>query len=341
MLAAPIPENEAQRMDALRSLNVLFTPAEERFDRITRLAIKIFGTPIATVTLIADQEQWFKSAQGLDGSGGPRDTSFCGHAVMDDATFVVENAIEDPRFADNPLVLGDPNIRFYAGHPLRTMDGSRVGTLCVIDREPRQFSEDQLDTLRDLAALVETELGRTHLTESHRALLKEREELQRKAMIDGLTRLWNRSAIVDLLSKELERAKRGGDPVCVAMVDADRFKAINDTYGHQSGDATLVALATRLRQAVREFDVVGRYGGEEFMVVLSNCDLEAARVVAERIRRYVADDPIVGPRGVLRCTASIGLAQYQPNHKNAADLIAMADAALYRAKATGRNRVES
>ena len=241
-------------MEALRSLNLLFTPAEERFDRITRLASKVFGAPIALVTLVADQSQWFKSATGLDTAETSRDVSFCGHAILGDATFVVENALQDPRFVDNPLVTGDPNIGFYAGHPLCTEDGSRVGTLCVIDRKPRQFGIEQRDTLRDLAALVEAELGRVQLNESHRALLHERDELQRKALVDGQTRLWNHAAIMELLRKELERAKRGV-PMCLAMVDADRFKRINDTHGHLAGDATLVELAKRLRQAVRELDM--------------------------------------------------------------------------------------
>lgn len=327
-------------MDALRSLNLLFTPAEERFDRITRLASKVFDAPIALVSLVADQSQWFKSATGLAIPATPRDVSFCGHAILGETTFVVENAFQDPRFEDNPLVAGEPNVGFYAGHPLCTEDGSRVGTLCVIDREPREFSIAQRDTLRDLAALVEAEIARVQLNESHRALLQERDELQLIALVDGQTRLWNRVGIMELLHKELERARRGV-PMCLAMVDADSFKSINDTHGHLAGDATLVELAKRLRQAVRDLDMVGRFGGEEFMVVLSNCTLDAAMVVAERIRRYVADEPIAIADGSLQATVSIGLAAYDAAHGSAADLIGAADAALYRAKADGRNLVRN
>jgi diguanylate cyclase (GGDEF)-like protein len=339
MLKPDFPENETQRMAALRSTDLLFTPSEERFDRITRLASRLLGTPIALVSLVADKCQWFKSAQGLDASETSREVSFCGHAILGEKTFVVENAALDPRFSDNPLVTSDPRIRFYAGHPLHTSDGSRVGTLCVIDRNPRQFTSEQLDVLRDLAALVETELQRGQLSETQRDLIRERDELKRKASIDGLTREWNRAAIMELLGAELARAKRGS-PMCVAMIDADHFKNVNDMYGHQAGDAVLAEIAARIRRAVREFDAVGRYGGEEFIAVLSNCNLESAKVVCERIRGFVADDLIVTVAGKLSATVSIGLAACDPTHDVIEHIIGAADAALYRAKANGRNRVE-
>jgi diguanylate cyclase (GGDEF)-like protein len=326
-------------MAALRSTGLLFTPSEERFDRITRLASKMLGTPIALVSLVADKCQWFKSAQGLDATETPREISFCGHAILGEDTFVVENAMDDPRFSDNPLVTSDPNIRFYAGHPLKTEDGSRVGTLCVIDRTPRKFTSEQLEVLRDLAALVETELQRGQLSQTQRDLIRERDELERKSSIDGLTRMWNRSTIMKLLGAELARARRG-TPVCVAMIDADHFKNVNDTHGHQAGDTVLVALATRIRGALREYDAVGRYGGEEFIAVLSNCRLEAAQVVCERIRRIVGDEPIATQAGPLEVTVSIGLVAFNAERADLEGIIGAADAALYRAKNNGRNRVE-
>ncbi|MCE9639001.1 MAG: GAF domain-containing protein [Betaproteobacteria bacterium] len=154
------PGDEERRMAALRSLDILYTASEERFDRITRLATSTLGMPIALVSLVTDDSQWLKSTQGLNSTGTPRDVSFCGHAILGEHTMVVENAAHDPRFADNPLVTGDPNIRFYAGHPLRTEDGSQVGTLCIIDQVPRKLTADQLKALRNLAALAEAELQR-------------------------------------------------------------------------------------------------------------------------------------------------------------------------------------
>lgn len=339
MLEPALPENEVQRLAALRSTDQLFTPSEERFDRITRLASRLLGTPIALVSLVADKCQWFKSAQGLDVTETPREISFCGHAILGEETFVVEDAARDLRFSDNPLVTGNPNIRFYAGHPLHTSDGSRVGTLCVIDRNPRKFTPEQLEVLRDLAALVETELQRGQMSETQRDLVRERDELKRKASIDGLTRLWNRGAIMELLGAELARAIRG-TPVCVAMIDADHFKNVNDAYGHQAGDAVLAELAVRIRRAVREFDAVGRYGGEEFIAVLSNCNLQAAKTVCERILAFVANEKIATPAGPLTVTVSVGLAAFDPEHDDLERVVGAADAALYRAKENGRNRVE-
>jgi diguanylate cyclase (GGDEF)-like protein len=334
-----VPSNEPRRLAALQSLDVLFTPAEERFDRITRLASRSLEAPIVLVSLVADKCQWFKSAHGLDMTETPREASFCGHAILGEETFVVENALQDERFADNPLVTGEPGIRFYAAHPLHAEDGSRVGAFCIIDRRPRKLEAEQAAALRDFAAIAEAELQRTQMSFTQRVLMRERDELQRKAMIDGLTRVWTRSAIMELLGGEVARARRGS-PTCVAMIDADHFKAINDSHGHQAGDAVLVEIAARTRRAVREFDAVGRYGGEEFIGVFSNCGLDAAAEVAERIRSHVASLPIPTPAGELAATVSVGLAAFDPAHTDADSLVGAADAALYRAKAHGRNRVE-
>ena len=158
---ASLPENEEQRLRTLHGLALLDTPAEERFDRITRLAARIFDVPIALITLVDEDRQWFKSRFGDIDIQTPREQSFCAHAILDSQTFVVSDALGDDRFADNPSVSGKLRIRFYAGHPMVAPDGSRVGTLCVIDHRPREFGDDELQALRDLAALAERELGAT------------------------------------------------------------------------------------------------------------------------------------------------------------------------------------
>jgi PAS domain S-box-containing protein len=168
--AHPAPD-EAARLRALRELGVLDTAPEERFDRLTRLAQDIFQTPIALVTLVDEERQWFKSNRGLDVGETPRDVAFCAHAILDEGVLVIPDAKADPRFADNPLVTSDPDIRFYAGAPLATSDGHAVGTLCVIDTEPRTWTPDQSRALRDLANVVEEELNQTRLRNQQRALL--------------------------------------------------------------------------------------------------------------------------------------------------------------------------
>lgn len=152
------PPDEAQRLQALRDLLVLDTEPEERFDSITAFCTAAFRVPIALVSLIDADRQWFKSRRGLDACETGRDISFCGHAILQDDPLVVPDALEDPRFADNPLVTREPKIRFYAGMPLRLSSGFRVGTLCLIDRKPRRLEHEDLVLLRDLARLVVREL---------------------------------------------------------------------------------------------------------------------------------------------------------------------------------------
>jgi GAF domain-containing protein len=152
------PINESERLAGLRQLEILDTEPEERFDRVTKLARSVFNVPIALVSLVDKDRQWFKSSCGLDASETPRDISFCGHAILGKGIFLIPDALEDSRFKDNPLVTGKPYIRFYAGIPLHLPGGLAVGTLCIIDTEPRNFSEKELDHLQDLALVVEQEL---------------------------------------------------------------------------------------------------------------------------------------------------------------------------------------
>lgn len=159
MLDAPIPTDEALRLADLQSLGILDTPSEERFDRITQAAQRLFRVPIALVSLIDSERQWFKSRQGLCELETARNISFCGHAIHCNHPFVVPNACEDERFADNPLVTGDFHLRFYAGVALRSTNGRPLGTLCLIDRQPKTMTPEELMLLTDLAAWAERELN--------------------------------------------------------------------------------------------------------------------------------------------------------------------------------------
>ncbi len=170
MLCPPLPDNETQRLASLQACRVLDTAPEERFDRITRIAQASFGVEIALVSLVDSDRQWFKSAQGLAATQTPRDISFCGHAILGEDIFEIPDALQDTRFADNPLVIGAPFIRFYAGMPLRSPDGYRVGTLCIIDPQPRRLDARERDILRDLARCVEQELDRLELVVQSRKL---------------------------------------------------------------------------------------------------------------------------------------------------------------------------
>ncbi|WP_111497050.1 GAF domain-containing protein [Marinobacter bohaiensis] len=170
MEAPEKPSNERERQQAVDATRLVGSAPEERFDRLTRLARDLFDVEIALVTLVDRDRQWFKSCQGLDADETPRSVSFCGHAILESRTLVVENALEDRRFADNPLVVGPPNIRFYAGAPLHSPDGYRLGTLCIIDPRPRTFSPEDGRKLRDLADCVEREIAASERDRYHQAL---------------------------------------------------------------------------------------------------------------------------------------------------------------------------
>jgi diguanylate cyclase (GGDEF)-like protein/PAS domain S-box-containing protein len=202
----PISSSEQHRLTALESLDVLDTPAEHRFDRFTRLATMSFQVPIALISLVDENRQWFKSRCGLEVAETPRSIAFCSHAVALGDMLVIEDAARDPRFADNPLVTGAPHIRFYAGQPL-FCDGQAVGTICVIDREPRRFGDDERQRLRDLAELVETELNYAKVATAR--LMAERALKALNAELEQ--RVAERTAELELklgeLSQEIARRK--------------------------------------------------------------------------------------------------------------------------------------
>ena len=316
-----IPADEPQRLEDLRALRILDTEPEERFDRLTRIARRVLNTPIALVSLVDDERQWFKSKIGLDARETSRDVSFCGHAIVGDEVFVVEDALEDPRFADNPLVTGPPEVRFYAGVPLRYMNGSKLGTLCVIDREPRSLSEDDMQMLRDLAEMTESELNAIQL-----------------ATIDELTKIANRRGFMKLAQNSLSLCARQKAPVSLAYFDLNEFKPINDQFGHAEGDRALAAFAFLMRKAFRESDVCGRLGGDEFAVLLTNTPAPYASEIVARFREQVDffngqanrgyeirfADGIVSPRSVR---------DYRID-----DLLEQADALMYGHKAQDSQR---
>lgn len=161
MQLAPIPKNDEERVCVLQGMKLLDTAPEERFDRLTREATKRFSVPISTITLVDKDREWFKSVQGLKSTGGPRSTSFCGHALMSQVLFIIENTLNDPRFADNPSVVGEPWIRFYAGKSLYDRESHLpVGVFCIKDTKPRKFSLEDVNDFLELARQAEDEINR-------------------------------------------------------------------------------------------------------------------------------------------------------------------------------------
>ena len=314
--------DEAMRLDALEQQHITDTPDDESFNRIVRLACAATEAPVGLISFVDDARQWFKARQGLDAAETPREYAFCAHAIQNDDVMVVEDATCDPRFSDNPLVTCDNGIRFYAGAPLKTREGFNLGTLCVIDHVPRSIAARDRALLQDMAALVVNEL-----------------ELRKRLGTDALTGLYTRRFMDEMGHREIIRARREGTPLTAAFIDADKFKSINDTYGHPAGDAVLRAIGPACKRALRGTDLLGRYGGEELVLLLPNTDLEQAAPVLERMRCEIADMQIPELKG-RQVTASFGAAELYDGDQTIADLLARADHAVYRAKEAGRNRVE-
>lgn len=343
MIEPELSPDEPKRLAALHATGQLDTPIEERFERVTRLAQRLLHTPVAAISLVDGGRQWFKSIQGLDVQQTSRAVSFCGHAILQDDVFVVQDARSDPRFSDNPLVVGDVNAVFYAGYPIRAGGGEKIGTLCVMDNVPRSPSGEELQVLRDLAAIAESEFAHSMGDSAQQEILREVQEIQRQSRVDSLTQTWNRNAIFEVLEIEIERARAGGHGVGVIMGDLDQFNHINDTIGHAGGDEVLRQAAKRLLGAVRTMDAVGRYGGEEFIVVLGKCEgLQEAVAIAERVRGRIAEAPFDTDVLSAPMTMSLGVVlTASAVGANADAVIREAGRALDRAKHRGRNCVEA
>ena len=264
------PKNEDIRVAALRSLDILDTEPEERFDRLTRIAKRLFKVPIALVSFVDINRQWFKSCQGLEVKEMPRDISFCGHAILGDDIFIISDTLLDDRFYDNPLVINEPRIRFYAGIPLVISNEIRVGTLCLIDREPRILSEEDKELLRDLGQMAVQDLTLVQL-----------------ATIDELTQISNRRGFSTLAIHALNLCKRMKRPASLFFFDLDFFKEINDRFGHAEGDIALINFSKILKDAFRESDVVGRLGGDEFVALLTNANQTETNLILHRLEKVL------------------------------------------------------
>lgn len=351
---APFPENESERLRALNEYVILDTLPEKAYDEIVRCASLICDTPIALITLVDDVRQWFKARVGLETQETNREYAFCAHAILNpNEVMIVTDANKDERFATNPLVTGEPNIRFYAGAPLVTARGEALGTICVIDRVPRQLEPKQIEMLQALSKEVISQLQLRRSIINLEKIILEREqhtqqieiyqrtletaltEMELKSLTDGLTGAKNRRAFQDQLKIEFNRAHRHGTPFSLLMLDLDNFKEYNDKFGHVAGDDALRIVVKTLQENSRTYDFVARYGGEEFAIILPNTAREGALVMGERYRRSIQQ----ASWALRPITASIGAATSFLDMASSEELILQADKSLYHAKHNGRNKV--
>lgn len=343
MLPAPIPSNEPERIASLRKMLLLSSPDEEAFDRVTRMAQRVFNVPIALISLIDTNRQWFKSCIGLPVRETGRDVSFCGHAILQDDVFVIENALEDPRFADNPLVTGEPRVIFYAGRPLRNAENFMIGTLCIIDHTPRKCSAEDRRALDDLGYWIEQVFYGRELSETQKIVLQELDEARLKSMLDPMLNIWHHGASLEMLEREVIRSYRNKIPLSVLMIDIDFFKNINDLYGHPVGDHVLIEFSKIINSCIRPYDISGRYGGDEFIVILPDADFAKAQTIAERLLKSIHIQPFLAGETLFDVTISIGIGttDFHDETPNADELLSRADQALLSAKRQGRNRAEA
>jgi diguanylate cyclase (GGDEF)-like protein len=321
---APLPFDDDARVAALHRLGILDQPPAADLEALTRLAAFVTGAPIGAFNLLDATRQFTAAASGMSQTQADRADAMCAHVVADDRPIHVADASLDPRFADSGFVdgrLGD--VRMYASVPVHDPSGYAVGTLCVVDPQARRLTAEQQAALLDLAFQAEQLL---ELRSRYLELVEVLAEVDHNARHDPLTGLANRRVLLDRLELGLARAGRSGRAPTLFFCDLNRFKAINDTHGHQAGDSVLVAIAFALRHAVRPHDTVARIGGDEFVVLCEDLDADAAEIVGARLAKVSEPRFDLGLSvGAYRCAST----------DCAAEALAQADAAMYTEKRRG------
>jgi diguanylate cyclase (GGDEF)-like protein len=320
MSALQMPANETQRIHVLHSLGLLHGAPDERFDRLTRLAKRLFNVPVAKVTLVDTDAVYALSCAGQSSAPVPRELSFCSHTIVNDGMLVVPDTRADPRFCDNPYVTSAPYIRFYAGYPLAVPGGSRLGALCLVDFDPRNFGDEDVALLRDLATMVEQEVAAVQM-----------------ATVDELTLLLNRRGFEASAPQALQLCARMSRPASLLFFDLNHFKQINDTFGHAEGDRALKVFAETLRKVLRSSDLPARLGGDEFVALLIDSNRDETALVVERLRTAINERNEVDRRG-YDIRFSVGQVELPPDARGAiADLLARGDAEMYKNKQAMKN----
>ena len=315
--------DEAGRIDAIRRYGLLDTGTDPVCDRIVRVAREIYAAQMAMVSIIDSHRQLFRAETGIGCGSTERDSAFCTHTIRSFEPLCIPDVQSDPRFDANPLVTGPPHIRAYMGVPLTLGSGHNAGSLCVLDRVERpDFLPAQTGLLHDLADVLMQVM-----------------EVRMLSRTDALTGLASRRHFLEELGREISRARRHGREISVAILDIDHFKQVNDGHGHGVGDTVLRMVAERMRKCLREQDMIGRLGGEEFGIIFPETGGDRVLKVARRLRAAVSGSPFDCGSRSLPVSVSIGLATAEGPSCWAEMLMEHADAALYAAKESGRDCV--
>lgn len=315
----PLPADELQRQRNLERFGLLDTAEDEHFHRIVRLAARVLETPIALISLVEGDRQWFLARHGLDAEQTPREMAFCAHAICQAEPLVVPDASQDPRFCTNPLVTGPLNIRFYAGAQLVSPEGHSLGTLCVIDRVPRRVSSSVVETLQDLAHLVEREM-----------------ELRRQSVHCVTTGMRTRADFLEQAQRELQRCNEAGRGMALLLLNLDHLRQTNQHGSYPAGDQGLREVAATLREQLRPADLLGRLADNTISVLLVDVDLEEAMVRVEALREAVNGLQGVFTASGHRRQASGGLTLLTPNDRLVETMMRRAEQALMLGRGSER-----
>ncbi len=339
----PLPSNEAERLKDVVALGLLDSMPEPEFDRITRLARILFGTRSASLSLVDDDRVYFKSTSGLNVSELPRQGSFSAHTIVTDSQLVVLNTEQDDRFADNPLVKRSPKVRFYAGTPVTTPSGSRVGTLSIYDNEPRkQWSPVEAGLLGDLSELVSAELKYRLERKQYQSLLLELEKLKKKfgtdVQLDPLTGLADKRYLETAIKIAKDYADSEDRFLAFLYVEVHNISEINEEHGDAAGDSLLKEMADRLKAIIRGNDLALRIGGDQFLTLLPGLQLTSGVERPVRALLQSALEPVpFGEDKLLKIELSLGISYYPHSGSNSVQLIKEARAAMLSAKEAGCN----
>ena len=327
MLQAPIPSNDEARLQELRSYDVLDSPDEQAFDDIGALVRDIAGTPIGIISLVDENRQWFKSCIGLDAKETPRNISFCGHTILQRSPLIINDALEDPRFCDNPLVRQEPHIRFYAGFPLISSNGLALGSLCAVDQQPRHLSDAQIQAMERLARLCVRQM---ELKRQSRLLEQANQPPPAQAAQPGLhPLLTSKEQLISMVELMLTQANQA----CFGLLRLEfkELRRIANALGESSAGALREAQLERLEAVLPNNASCCELNDQEWLLLTPFTATEEqlcaqAAAITQRLQ-----EPIGVGQQLLSSQVAVGAALVQGNYANAADLLSDAAIALRNA----------
>jgi len=340
----PPPPFEQQKSEVLQRYRILNGSEVYDAGHIAHTTAIALGVPVVIASLNERYRTWYRASHGVGMADLERFHAFSSRANLSDSAFALSDLREDPHFASDPAVNGSPPIVFFGGAPLRDPDGKRFGSLCLIDHQPKAFGGADLRLLESFAGLVSQDICvRSAARYAVRDLIEaehDKCDLFDMAMTDPLTKALNRRAFFRFAEREVLRASRHAKPLTAIMLDIDHFKRVNDVHGHGVGDEVLTRLVRCVTKNIRDEDLLGRLGGEEFALVLPETEPWRATILANRLRDAISELSFAGKADTFSITISAGISEPGFADVDILPALERADTALYRAKQNGRNRVE-